>query len=137
MKLEIPLEIPTQNATERGRTWRARAAGTKSRRNTWCHWCRSKMVIAGVKEAKGKRWLHVIAYRSQRCADIANLIGGFKSCLDGLVDAGLLMDDRDILAEITYEQQVASKSPTKKPHTTIIISDLSIAEPIAPPIRKL
>ena len=120
-ELQIPVEIPTQNVTERGRTWRARAASTKKRRASWRAWCSSKMMIEGVTPAAGPRTLHIIAYRAQRCKDIANLIGGAKACIDGLVDAHLLLDDQDSMASITYEQRVASKSPTKRPHTTIQI----------------
>ena len=77
-----------------------------------------------IERANGPRALHIVAYRKQRCADIANLIGGAKACIDGMTDAGLLVDDRDQLARITYEQQVTSRSPTKKPHTTIQVQDI-------------
>ena len=123
-ELQIPVEIPTQNVTERGRTWRARAAATKKRRAAWRTLCSRKMMIEGVAPAEGPRSIHIIAYRSQRCKDIANLIGGAKACIDGLVDARLLLDDQDSMASITYEPRVASTSPTTRPHTTIqIIKD--------------
>lgn len=79
------------------------------------------MFLVKLPRATGHRSIHIIAYRLRRCADVANLIGGAKPCVDGLVDAGLLVDDRDSMATITYEQQVASKSPTGLPHTTIQI----------------
>jgi Holliday junction resolvase RusA-like endonuclease len=124
IELHIPVEIPSQNSTGQGRTWQARAANTKRTRNLWRTWTMVEMRRAGVVRADGPRSLHIIAYRTQRCADIANLIGGAKACIDGMTDAGLLVDDRDSLARITYEQQVASKSPTKKPHTALVIEDI-------------
>lgn len=122
--LHISLEIPSQNATGVGRDWRVRARNIKKLRTLWCSWGRFAMRDAGLPLATGPRSMHVIAYRKMRCADIANLIGGFKACCDGLVDAGILIDDRDSKARITYEQNVASKSPTKTPHTVLVIEDI-------------
>lgn len=129
IRLEIPVEIPSQNATGGGRTWRARAVAIKKVRTLWRTWTMVEMRRAGAPIATGPRSLHIIAYRTQRCADIANLIGGAKACIDGMTDAGLLVDDRDSLARITYEQQVASKSPTKKPHTSIQVIDMGKIDP--------
>lgn len=122
--LEIPQEIPSQNNTGKGRTWQARAAGIKKARSLWRLATTIEMRRAGAVRATGPRSMHIIAYRTQRCADIANLIGGAKAVIDGMVDAGLLLDDRDSMARITYEQRVASKSPTKKKHTTIIVTEI-------------
>jgi hypothetical protein len=122
MILHIPLEIPSQNATGGGRTWKIAAAKTAKRRALWRTWGVLEMRRVGIARANGPRSIHVHAYRTQRCADIANLIGGAKACIDGLVDAGLLTDDRDTQARITYEQSTAGKSPTKKPHTTITVT---------------
>lgn len=124
IELQIPAQIPSQNATGSGSNWRVRAWGTRTLRGLWHTWTMVEMRRAGVTKATGPRALHIIAYRTQRCADTANLIGGAKACVDGMTDAGLLVDDRDRLARITYEQQVASKSPTKKPHTTVQVTDL-------------
>jgi hypothetical protein len=123
-RLEIPLEIPSQNTTGKGRTWHARAAATRKVRKKWFQMTWIKMHSEGIPSASGPRSLHIIAYRKRRCADTANLIGGAKAAIDGMVDAKLLVDDRDSCARITYEQQVASKSPSKKPHTTLILTDL-------------
>ena len=121
--LHIPLEIPSQNATGGGRTWKVRAAATKKRRALWRTWCLLAMRRVGLPVATGPRSIHVLAYRTQRCADIANLVGGAKACIDGCTDAGLLLDDDDRLARITYEQSTAGKSPTKQPHTTITVTE--------------
>jgi len=121
--ITIPLEIPSQNATGKGRTWRARAAATKKLRTAWHYHGIVAMGRACIMKATSPRALHIIAYRTRRCADIANLIGGAKACVDGLVDAGLLVDDRDTMAAITYEQHAAGKSPTKKPCTIITVTE--------------
>lgn len=118
----ILAEIPSQNVTEKGRSWRGRAAKTKARRALWRMLCASGMAQAGIPPATGPRLVHVVAYRRQRCKDIANLIGGAKACIDGMVDAGLLLDDQDSKARITYEQDVASASPTRQPCTRITVT---------------
>jgi len=123
-RILIPLETPSQNTTERGHNWRARAHATKERRTMWRMFCIGQMAHHGVPPAKGKRSMHILSYRKRRCADIANLIGGAKACVDGLADAGLVTDDRDSKARITYAQEVASKSPNKQPCTIIEIEDI-------------
>jgi len=127
----ILAEIPSQNVTEKGRSWRGRAAKTKARRNLWRMLCASGMAQVGIPPATGPRLVHVVAYRRQRCKDIANLIGGAKACIDGMVDAGLLLDDQDSKARITYQQNVASASPTRGPCTCIQVQDITPAESTA------
>jgi hypothetical protein len=123
MLLIIPFDIPTQNETERGRTHYVRAAKTARRRAMWRLACQSEMVRTGLRPATGKRRLHITTYKARRCDDIANVIGGGKACVDGLVDAGLLTDDADREACITYGQGVASKSPTGRTCTVLDVSD--------------
>ncbi|HAT10313.1 MAG TPA: hypothetical protein DCS97_06915 [Planctomycetes bacterium] len=122
--LRIPLEAPSQNNLG-GRTWRARAGHTKTTRANWRMMAASQMILLAIPKATGPRRLHIIAYRKQRCRDIANLIGGMKACIDGLVDAGLLVDDRDGMASITYEQGVVSTSPTGHVCTLIHVDDIT------------
>jgi len=121
--LRIPLEAPSQNNLG-GRTWRARAGHTKTTRANWRMMAASQMILLAIPKATGPRRLHIIAYRKQRCRDIANLIGGMKACIDGLVRAGLLVDDDRAHATFTYAEDVASKSPTKKPCTRILIEEV-------------
>lgn len=121
MKIIIPFEIPSQNVTEKGLSWRVRAAKTKARRNDWRIACVFAMRGAGIVNAAGPRSLRIIAYRKRYCSDIANLIGGAKACIDGLVDAGLIMDDRDAKARITYAQELASASPLGRGTTCTVI----------------
>lgn len=121
----IMAEIPSQNVTEKGRDWRVRAAKTKVYRNLWRVLCASGMAQVSIPPATGPRLVHIVSYRRQRCKDIANLIGGAKACIDGMADAGLVQDDRDSKARITYQQNVASASPTRQPCTLIHVEDIT------------
>lgn len=121
--IEIPLEIPSQNTTSKGKHWRARVARTRATRSKWRQYAALAMRMVQCPVATGPRAIHIVAYRKQRCADIANLIGGAKACIDGLCDAGLLLDDRDQLASITYEQHARSKHPRKTVGTIITITE--------------
>jgi len=120
-RIIIPLEVPSQNTTEKGRCHFARARATKARRWAWNAACRGEMVKAGIHIATGRRTLRLTAYRRRYCADIANLIGGAKACIAGLVDAGLLLDDRDSKAGISYAQALASASPLGRGVTCTVI----------------
>jgi hypothetical protein len=119
----VHLEAPSQNNIG-GRTWRARAGATKTTRANWRMMTASQMTAHGIAKATGHRSLAIVAYRKQRCRDIANLIGGMKACIDGMVDAGLLVDDCGDMATITYDQGTASQSPTGKPCTVIEVDDI-------------
>jgi len=118
----VHLEAPSQNNLG-GRTWRARAGATKTTRANWRMMTGSQMIVNGIPAATGHRSLTITAYRKQRCRDIANLIGGMKACIDGMVDAGLLVDDCRDMATITYDQATASQSPTGRPCTVIRVED--------------
>jgi hypothetical protein len=131
--ITIPLEIPSQNVTSQGRDWRMRALQTKKRRTAWRIHAQAEMMRQRIPRATGQRALHVVAYRRRRCSDIANLIGGAKACVDGLVDAGLLTDDRDTAARITYEQRLASEHASKRPCAVLTITDLNPAGPAGIP----
>ena len=120
----IPLEAPSQNNLG-GRTWRARAGRTKVTRCNWRAMAASQMAVMLIPRATGPRSLHIVAYRKQRCRDIANLIGGMKACVDGMVDAGLLADDCTDMATITYDQGTVSCSPNGRPCTVITVEDVN------------
>lgn len=120
----IPLEIPSQNVTNQSFNWRVKAAQTKTRRHMWHMFCASEMLMKQIPKATGPRSIDIMAYRARRCADIANLIGGAKACIDGLVDAGLLIDDKDTMAIITYKQDVVSHSPIHRVCTVITVSNI-------------
>ncbi len=116
--LLIPAEVPSQNKRERWH-W------SKQRREVsgWERWFAYAMRPGRLDVATGKRKVHIHAFRRQRCRDEANLIGGCKGLIDGLVRAGLLVDDDRAHATFTYAEDVASKSPTGKPCTKITIEE--------------
>jgi hypothetical protein len=116
--LLIPVEVPSQNKRERWH-W------SKQRREVsgWERWFAYTMRPGRLDVATGKRKVHINAFRRQRCRDEANLIGGCKGLIDGLVRAGLLVDDDRAHATFTYAEDVASNSPTKKPCTRVLIEE--------------
>jgi hypothetical protein len=122
--LHIPLQAPSQNDFSKYRDYHMRSIKTKEIRGAWAAACRVAMRAAGVPAAIGPRRLHVIAYRRQRCRDEANLIGGMKPAVDGLVDAGLLIDDAKKYARISYQQKTVSESPTRRAHTVLNVENI-------------
>lgn len=100
----ICYNIPSQN-TRDGWHWSERGRDTK-RAETMI-----RVTARGVPRASGKRKLHLVSYRRQRFHDDANYRGGAKGITDAIVRAGLLVDDRDSLAAITYEQHTLSQMP--------------------------
>ncbi len=100
--LAIPYNIPSQN-TRDSMHWRARHRDTKT-----CEML-VRLAAANVPRATGPRSVVVTSYRKQRCADHSNLVGGAKGMVDSLVRAGLLVDDRDQLARIAYEQETLAR----------------------------
>jgi hypothetical protein len=122
-EITIHLAVPSQNQTERGKTWQTRAHYTKLRRTMWKFHCINAMRLGKVPNATGKRHLSIVVYR-QRMLDIGNLIGGMKSCVDGFIDAGLLVDDKPKFASLNYIQKPVKQSPTKIPCVVITIEDI-------------
>lgn len=116
--LLIPLEVPSMNKRERMH-W----AQQRREVSGWTQWLMYAMRPGRLDVATGKRRVHIHAFRRQRCRDEANLIGGCKGLIDGLVRAGLLVDDDRAHATFTYAEDVASKSPTGKPCTRIQIEE--------------
>jgi hypothetical protein len=121
--IAIPYEVPSQN-TRDGWHWSRCDKDTKAAERL------IRFLGNTVPRPTGRRLVEVIAYRKQRCADTANLIGGAKGLLDALVRAGLLKDDRDQLAAITYDQHPLSKLPDdhlkrfgRVPVTVITLTD--------------
>lgn len=80
-------------------------------------------LASDAQQPKGKRSVHVLGYR-KRILDDDNFIAGFKHGRDCLVTLGLLKDDNATWCSFTYEQQLASKHPSKRPCTFITIQDL-------------
>ncbi len=118
--LLIPLEIPSQNESDHMH-WSKRHKMTK----LWETWIRYAMRPNAMDCASGKRSVHIHAFRKRRITDASNLHGGAKYAVDAIKRCGLLIDDSDKWVTLTYEQSVASKSPTKKPCTRITIEDVT------------
>jgi hypothetical protein len=107
MRLTSRLQIPGQNKRERWH-W------AKQRREVsgWEVQFRALTSPASLAPYTAKK-LHVTitSYRRQRFHDEANLIGGCKGLVDGLVRAGVLVDDSTTWATFTYRQETLAKSP--------------------------
>jgi hypothetical protein len=120
--LTIPIEVPSQNQTNAWH-WSKRHKHTKR-----CGFLLTKAGAAGIPKATGKRRCHILAFRRQRCHDIANLIGGAKGFVDAIVRLGLLVDDKDLMAEISYDQSTLRYSPTPGEAATVIaLEDINTA----------
>lgn len=104
MNFAIPYTIPSQN-TRDGWHWAARHKDTKR--------CEGmiRLQAQGIPKAAGKRFVFVTSYRVQRFKDDANFRGGAKGLLDAMKRAGLLIDDDDHNAVVSYEQFTLSKMP--------------------------
>lgn len=119
----LPKEVPSQNTRDKMH-WRARGREVDDWELLARSACRpSQLVPATVKMA-----VRIHAFRRRRCADEANLIGGCKGLIDGLVRVGLIKDDSREWASFTYAEDVASKSPTRKPCVRVTIEPLTTAD---------
>ena len=76
-------------------------------RDAWIVLLRAAVLRCPVKlpRATGHRRVHIQSIRRQLCRDDSNLRGGAKGLSDALVRVGLLRDDSDKLARITYGQE--------------------------------
>jgi hypothetical protein len=109
MILDIPLEVQSQNVTDRMH-WRVRHKHN-------LQW-KAMMAVrsAGYPRATGKRRVTVTAYRKRLIADYANLVGGCKGLMDALTHAGLIVDDKIKWMEAEYRQELCRKD---RPHTVV------------------
>lgn len=116
MIIQIPLEVPSQNVTDR-----MHHMARHRLKQTWA--LRIKGTVLALWKAKETRKMAVTihSYRTRRITDHANLVGGCKMVIDAIRDAGLIVDDSDKWMVATYNQDVASKSPTGGPCTVINI----------------
>ncbi len=118
--LLLPYNIPSQNVRDRWH-WSKRARDQKMAER----WIRYVRRPGALDTHNGmKRQVVITSYRKRRITDDANLRGGAKSLADALVNCGLLKDDSDQWMVAEYHQEAASKSPTKKPATRVVITDL-------------
>lgn len=114
MIIKIPYNIPSQNVTSR-RHW-TKDNAEKNRCASLISACmRNKF------EHQGKVAVSITSVRKKKISDKANLIGGAKYLIDGLVKARAIEDDSDAHVEIIYHQMVAKKG--EQPHTVIALSE--------------
>lgn len=84
--------------------------------------------------------MKIVSYRNKLILDKANLIGGAKGLVDAIVNVGLLYDDSDKYADITYKQY---QVPRAEERTEIIIEDFEPHMPLRvsgsprPPLRRI
>ncbi len=117
----IPLEVPSQNVRER-QHWAVQRREVKR----WAAHCRALAPLNS--RAETKRQLYIIAYRRRLIADYANLVGGCKGLIDGLVAAGLLVDDSTAWVSVLYAQHLASRSPLGRGKVCAVIEIENITE---------
>jgi hypothetical protein len=117
MIFQIPREVPSQNVRERWH-WSKQRREVKS----WAGAFLARM-RPGDRATKPREVI-IQAYRKRRISDFANLVGGCKGMVDGLVSAGLLVDDSTEWVRIQYFQDVAKNHPTGLPCTMITVIDM-------------
>ena len=119
--LNIQREIPSQNVLQWSH-WRKVAAERKAMGIAVL------VAVAGARIRKGvlpgRRRIEITAFRKRRITDKANLIGGAKQLVDALVHEGILRDDSDTWADITYSQRLASETPDRRPCTIVQVTDI-------------
>lgn len=114
-----------------------------NKRERW-HWAQQRREVSAWEiqaraflrvKATTKQHVTITSFRRQRFHDEANLIGGCKGPIDGLVRAGLLVDDSTTWATFTYRQQTLAHSPLGylQPCTVIEITPAEPAKENATP----
>lgn len=133
MIFAILYNIPSQNKRD-AQHWAVRHRETKKVQNLVTYSAHM------LPKASGPRCLHIMSYRKQRIADQSNYAGGAKGLVDAIVRSGLLIDDKDTMAHITYAQAVLSEMPDalveqwgRRPLTVITLTD-GPPGPIAGPL---
>ena len=111
---ELPAIWPSQNVYDR-----------------W-HWARQRRQVefwAGLIRCQLKapaacdefRTVLLQCYRRQRCRDKANLEGGAKGLVDGIVRAGLLKDDSSDWCDIAYRQGTIAMGGQRREYTVLTV----------------
>jgi hypothetical protein len=111
VRLSIPLRTPTANQLS-GYHWRKR----HRMKRDWQWLVVAAMGWAGVGKQRG-RYDVTIERHAARALDPDNAVGGCKVVLDGMVAAGLLVDDSLAYVASLTVVQIAS---TKKEERTVI-----------------
>ena len=119
MSLKFEIEIPGLPRTTNGSHghWRAAAAERKKWRTAICLLASRERPSVPLKKAK----ITCIRYSSSE-PDFDNLVISFKSCLDGLRDAGVIADDKKRnIGATTYLWQ---KAPARQGKIKIIVEEI-------------
>lgn len=123
--ITITLPLPPKQLSPNGRShWRSKAKAVKSYRTR----AAEEAMVAAYENPEARRnmpWSHAtiaIAYyhRTSRFADSDNIVASLKAGIDGLVDGGLLTDDRDV----TY-LPVTRLVDGKNPRVEVTIQELT------------
>lgn len=121
MKILIHIHdlLPSQNVRERTH-WATRRRQEK-------RWDRAIRWQTGLEDGttSRRRKVRIISFRRQRITDNANLVGGAKGLIDCLVRAGLLVDDSDRWAAISYEQGLRSDPRNPLPGADCIVVEIT------------
>ena len=99
MRLRIELTLPPQGTNPNARVhWRKKARDVRDYRWQTALVTRSLLNETGCKRPRWERAIVQVTYCQVRrpLRDTDNIIASLKSAFDGLVDAGLLSDDRDV-----------------------------------------
>lgn len=119
IRIIIPGLLPSQNVRERSH-WAVRRRQEKL-------WERSILWQTGIEDGttSRRRKVRIISFRRQRITDHANLVGGAKGLIDCLVRAGLLVDDSDRWASISYDQGLRSDPRNPMPGADCIVVEIT------------
>lgn len=121
----IPLAVKLWTPNRRGH-WRERARVTKLIREVAFHHGRQLTLRHADALANGQHRRVNLCLRlgkGDRTMDDDNLIGGLKPARDGLVDAGLIVDDSPKWATFTYHQMRARDGQRKVAVTIYEVGD--------------
>lgn len=98
--------------------WAAAAGERKKWRTFFYRLGLSKRPLSPLKRVR----LTCIRYAYGKSPDFDNLVISFKSCIDGLKDAGIILDDGpDVILERVYRHE---KAAAKKGNVSIEVEEL-------------
>lgn len=110
----VTLPLPLKNLSPNSRChWRAKAAAVKAYRFA----AKAAAWKLGGKPLEAAQVQCKFYFRDVRRRDNDNLLASMKSAFDGLVDAGVFVDDNQ-LTHLPVEQAKDSKNPRVEIHIT-------------------
>lgn len=115
--IRLPWTRPPLSLNDRGH-WAARARRIKEVRAVAAALTRAQHIPAAAKVAVHLDYVP----RDRRRRDEDNLVGTFKACCDGIVDAGVVVDDAP--AYMVKDMPTISSPNPKDPHLVLSIEIL-------------